>query len=75
MRRQKLDQAIAMFELSTTFSLSPSDRSYAYELIADCWLKRGNHGMTVFYYERALEMDSTNKNAKGKLDGLKEGDQ
>jgi hypothetical protein len=28
--------------------------------------------MTVFYYERALETDSTNKNAKGKLDGLKE---
>jgi tetratricopeptide (TPR) repeat protein len=72
MRRQKLDEATAMFELSTTFSLSPSDRSYAYELIADCWLKKGNHGMTVFYYERALETDSTNKNAKGKLDGLKE---
>jgi hypothetical protein len=28
--------------------------------------------MTVFYYERALEMDSTNKNSKGKLAGLKE---
>jgi tetratricopeptide (TPR) repeat protein len=75
MRRQKLDEAIAIFELSTTSPLSPSDRSYAYELIADCWLKKGNHGMTVFYYERALETDSTNKNAKGKLDGMKEGGQ
>jgi hypothetical protein len=31
--------------------------------------------MTVFYYERALEMNSTNNNAKGKLDELKEGGQ
>jgi CubicO group peptidase (beta-lactamase class C family) len=75
MRRQKLGEAMAIFELSTTFPLSPSDRSYAYELIADCWLEKGNHGMTVFYYERALETDSTNKNAKGKLDGMKEGGQ
>jgi len=72
MRRQKLDDAIAFFELSTTFPLSPSDRSYAYELIADCWLKKGSYGMTVFYYQRALAIDSTNKNAKGKLAGMKE---
>jgi len=61
-----------MFELRTTFSSSPPDRSNAYELIADCWLKKGNPGMTLFHYERAPEMDSTSKNAKGKLDGLKE---
>lgn len=73
-RRQKFDDAMAMFELSTTFPLTPADRSYAYELIADCWLKKGNHGMTLFYYQRAIDTDPTNKNAKGKLDGLKAGD-
>jgi tetratricopeptide (TPR) repeat protein len=71
MRRQKFDDAIAMFELSTTFPLAPPDRSYAYELIADCWLKKGNPAITTFYYERAIETDPTNKNARGKLDGLK----
>jgi hypothetical protein len=71
MRRQKFDDAIAMFELSTTFPLGPPDRSYAYELIADCWLKQGNPAITAFYYERAIETDPTNKNARGKLDGLK----
>lgn len=75
MRRQKFDDAMAIFELSTTFPLAPADRSYAYELIADCWLKKGNRGMTVFYYQRAIETDPTNKNAKGKLDGLKAGGQ
>jgi CubicO group peptidase (beta-lactamase class C family) len=75
MRRQKFDDAMAMFELSTTFPLAPADRSYAYELLADCWLKKGNRGMTVFYYQRAIETDPTNKNAKGKLDGLKAGGQ
>jgi tetratricopeptide (TPR) repeat protein len=75
MRRQKFDDAMAIFELSTTFPLAPADRSYAYELIADCWLKKGNHGMTLFYYQRAIDADPTNKNAKGKLDGLKAGGQ
>jgi len=70
MRRKELDEAIALFELSTTFSLSPSDKSYVYELIADCWLSKGNRALTIIYYQRALEADPTNKNAKGKLDGL-----
>lgn len=29
--------------------------------------------MTIFYYRRAIETDPTNKNAQGKLDGLKGG--
>jgi Tfp pilus assembly protein PilF len=71
MRRDKFDDAIAMFEMSLTFPLQPGDRSHAYELIADSWLKKGDKAMTTFYYEKALEADSGNKNAQGKLDGLK----
>jgi hypothetical protein len=33
-------------------------------------VKKENRGIAAFYYQRALEADSTNKNAKGKLDGL-----
>jgi CubicO group peptidase (beta-lactamase class C family) len=71
MRRNKFDDAIAIFEMSITFPLQPGDRSYAYELIADTWLKKGDNAMTTFYYEKALEADPGNKNARGKLDGLK----
>ncbi len=71
MRRQKFDDAIAMFEISTTFPLKPSDRSYAFELIADSWSKKSNNAMAALYYEKALETDPGNKNAKGKIDGLK----
>lgn len=71
LRRSKFDDAIAMFEMSITFPLQPGDRSYAYELIADTWLKKGDNAMTAFYYEKALEANPGNKNARGKLDGLK----
>jgi CubicO group peptidase (beta-lactamase class C family) len=71
LRRNKFDDAIAMFEMSTTFPLQPADRSYAYELIADAWLKKGDNAMTAFYYQKALEADPGNRNAQGKLDGLK----
>jgi tetratricopeptide (TPR) repeat protein len=71
MRRDKFDDAIAMFEMSATFPLQPGDRSYAYELIGDAWLKKGDSAMTAFYYEKALEANPGNKNARGKLFGLK----
>lgn len=71
MRRDKFDDATAMFEMSLTFPLPPGDRSYAYELIADSWMKKADNALATFYYEKALEEDPGNKNAQGKLDGLK----
>ncbi len=70
MRRHKLDDAIALFHLSTTFALKPADLSYAYELIADCYAQKGSKAMAVFYFRKAIETDAANKSAKGKLAGL-----
>jgi CubicO group peptidase (beta-lactamase class C family) len=70
MRRRKFDDAIAMFHLSTTFTLKPADLSYAYELIADCYSQKGSKAMTVFYFRKAVEVDTGNKSARGKLAGL-----
>jgi CubicO group peptidase (beta-lactamase class C family) len=70
MRRNQFDEALAILELSTTFPLPPSDLSYAYELIAQTWFKRGNKPLAIFYYQKAIGTDSNNKNARGMLDSL-----
>jgi tetratricopeptide (TPR) repeat protein len=70
MRREKLDSAIAVFEISTTFPLSASDRSFAYSLIAEAWSKKGNASMAKLYYEKALDTDPQNTNARGMLDQM-----
>jgi hypothetical protein len=70
MRRRKFDDAIAMFHLSTTFELKPADLSYAYELIADCYVQKGSKAMTVLYFQKAVGTDPENKGASGKLKNL-----
>jgi CubicO group peptidase (beta-lactamase class C family) len=70
LRRDKLDDAIAIFELSTTFPLGSGDRSFAYSLIAEAWSKKGDVSMAKLYYEKAVETDPQNKNARGMLDKL-----
>ena len=69
-RRNKFDDALAIFELSTTFHLNAPDLSYAYELIADTWLKKGNRPLAMHYCQRAIETDPNNKNARGMLNSL-----
>jgi CubicO group peptidase (beta-lactamase class C family) len=69
-RRNKFDDALAIFELSTTFHLNASDLSYAYELIADTWLKKGNKPLAILYCQKAVETDLNNKNARGMLNSL-----
>lgn len=70
MRRDKFDDAITIFELSTTFPLSSADRSFAYSLIAEAWSKKGDTSMATLYYQKAIETDPQNKNARGMLDTL-----
>ena len=60
-------------EPNTTFPLPPADRSHAYKLIADYWIKKGNRPMAIFYYRRAIETDLTSRNARSKFDGLEGG--
>jgi CubicO group peptidase (beta-lactamase class C family) len=70
LRRNNFEEALAFFELSTTFPLRPSDLSYAYEMIAQTWFKQGNKPLAVFYYQKAIGTDPENKNARGLLDSL-----
>jgi CubicO group peptidase (beta-lactamase class C family) len=70
LRRNKFEEARAIFELSITFPITRSGLSYAYELIAQTWLKQGNKPLAIFYYQKAIATDSENKNARGMLDSL-----
>jgi CubicO group peptidase (beta-lactamase class C family) len=70
LRRNKFEEALAVFELSTTFALGPPDLSYAYEMIAQTWFKQGNKPLAVFYYQKAIGTNPENKNARGMLDSL-----
>ncbi|MVM34104.1 hypothetical protein GO755_28990 [Spirosoma sp. HMF4905] len=67
MHRQRFDEAIRLFELSTTLPVQPNDYSYAYQLIADCYTKKGLKQLAILYYQKAIEKDPTNENAKGYL--------
>ncbi|HEY4088887.1 MAG TPA: hypothetical protein VGM43_23310 [Bryobacteraceae bacterium] len=70
-RRQKFDDAIAILELGITFPLKANDLSYGYDLIAGAWSDKGNKAMAMLYYQKALDADASNKNARGMLNQLK----
>ncbi|RRB07826.1 serine hydrolase [Larkinella rosea] len=67
MRRQKYEEAIRLFQLGTSLPIQPGDYSYAYQLIADCYAKMGVKQLAIVYYQKAIEKDPTNANAKGYL--------
>ncbi len=69
MRRDKYDDAIKIFTISTTtIDLSNLNRnSNTYTLIGECYLKNKNKKMATVFYKKALEIDSTNKLAQEML--------
>lgn len=68
MRRNRFDDAIKIFHLSTILDLKNlGGISYAYTLIGECHLKNENKSMAYIYYKKALELDATNKTAEGML--------
>ena len=67
MRRQRYEEAIRLFQLSASIAVQPSDYSYTYQLIADCYAKIGLKQMAIIYYQKAVENDPMNENAKGYL--------
>jgi len=70
-RRNRLDDAIRIFELSTMVDIkNTGGMSYAFSLIGDCYLKKGEKDLAVIYYRKAVELDAGNKNAEGILSGL-----
>lgn len=67
MRRQRYEEAIRLFQLGATVAVQPSDYSYTYQLIADCYARIGSKQLAIIYYQKAVEKDPTNDNAKGYL--------
>lgn len=66
-RRNKLDDAIALFHLALQLDAKAEDKSYAYELIAECYFKKKSLTQSLMYYETALSVYPGNKNAKGMI--------
>ncbi|MFC0183569.1 CubicO group peptidase, beta-lactamase class C family [Pseudarcicella hirudinis] len=67
MRREHFDDAIKMFHLATLANPNKEDFSYAYELIAESYYKKGSKELAIIYYKKAVEVYSENKNAAGML--------
>ncbi|HWW43294.1 tetratricopeptide repeat protein [Pedobacter sp.] len=67
LRRHKFDEAIRLFSIAAGLGGRSGDISYAYELMADCYLKKGNRAQASIYYRKALDVDAGNKNAAGML--------
>jgi CubicO group peptidase (beta-lactamase class C family) len=67
LRRHKFDEAIRLFSIAARLGGRSGDVSYAYELTADCYLKKGDRGQALVYYRKALDADAGNKNAEGML--------
>jgi len=70
MRRQRYDDAISLFMLGTTLPIAATDFSYAYQLTAECYQKKGYREMAILYLQKALEKDAANANAKAMLNEL-----
>lgn len=69
-RRNRFNDAIKIYALAVPLCVRPTDTSYAYELTAECYLKKGDKVQATTWYEKALAADANNKNAKGMLSGL-----
>lgn len=68
MRRNRFDDAIKIFNLSILVDIkNTGGMSYAFSLIGDCYLKKGEKDLAVIYYKKAVDLDPTNKNAEGML--------
>jgi len=70
-RRNRFDDAIRLYALAAPLCARNADLSYAYELTAACYLKKGDNVQAKTWYEKALVTDGNNKNAKGMITTLK----
>jgi CubicO group peptidase (beta-lactamase class C family) len=66
-RRNRFDDSIRLYTLAAPLCARNTDLSYAFELSAECYLKKGDKVQAKTWYEKALVADGGNKNAKGML--------
>ena len=69
-RRARYDDAIKIFTMAVKLDAKPTDVAYGYELMAETYLKKGNKTDAITWYQKAISVDSNNKNAKGMLETL-----
>jgi len=69
-RRNRFDDAIRLYALAAPLCARTADLSYAYELTAGCYLKKGDHVQAKTWYEKALATNVGNKNAEGMIKTL-----
>jgi CubicO group peptidase (beta-lactamase class C family) len=69
-RRNRYDDAVRIYALAAPLCVRSADASYAYELTAECYLKKADKIQAKIWYEKALATDAGNKNAKGMLSTL-----
>ena len=70
LRRDKFDDAILVFKTAVDLNAKESDISYGYELIGDCYRKKGDKPAAIANYNKALSVFPGNKNASGILNEL-----
>ncbi|MBU4539211.1 MAG: hypothetical protein L6264_05080 [Weeksellaceae bacterium] len=68
MRRNRLEDAIKIFELSTTIdSKNATAISSAYSFIGECYDKMKKADLAIINLKKALEFDAQNKSAEEML--------
>ena len=71
MRRDRYDDAISILHLSILLDLnSIKGISYAYTLIAECYMNSDRNSLAGLYLEKAIELNSSNENAKAMLEKI-----
>lgn len=64
MRRNRFEDAIKIFEISTTVDLKNTNGiSNAYAFMGECYMKVKNTDLAIHNLKKALDYDATNKNA------------
>ncbi|MEO5911586.1 MAG: hypothetical protein ABIP95_11905, partial [Pelobium sp.] len=69
-RRSKFEDAIIIYQIASLLKIKTGDLSYVYELIGECYQKKGATEQALLYYEKALNVNVGNKNAEGMIDKL-----
>ena len=62
-RCNKFDDAIKAFQTAVALNAKQVDIEYGYELIGECYLKKGDKASAKSNYQQALTLDPNNKNA------------
>ena len=70
LRRDKFDDAILVFQTAVALKAKEKDISYGYELIGDCYRKKGETTAAIINYQKAIDLFRENKNAAGMIEEL-----